>query len=71
VYDSDELTSPDHEPLEFSFQSQGRGLDDPVSWLAWHVYEALQAQTNPPRESVRRAGPIGGAHSLSGLGDSA
>lgn len=49
VYDADPLTDPDHEPLEFSFQSPGKGLDDKVAWLVWHVYEALQAQHTPPR----------------------
>lgn len=49
VYDADPLTDPDHTPYEFTFSSNGKGLDDPISWLVWHVYEALQAQTSPPR----------------------
>jgi hypothetical protein len=48
VFDADPMTSPDHEPTEFAFTSRGKGLDDPVSWLVWHVYEALQAQNSPP-----------------------
>jgi len=52
VFDADPKSSPDHEALEFSFTGSGRGLDDPVSWLVWHVYEALQAQTGPSRVEV-------------------
>lgn len=47
VFDADPLSSPDHEPTEFAFQAPGRGLDDPVSWLQWHVYEALM-NSKPP-----------------------
>lgn len=49
VFDADPLTDPDHQPTEFCFQAPGKGLDDPISWLVWHVYEALQAQTSPSR----------------------
>ena len=52
VFDADPLTDPDHNPVEFAFTSKGKGLDDPVSWLVWHVYEALQAQTGPPERRV-------------------
>lgn len=47
VFDADPLTDPDHEPLEFTFQGNGKGLDDPIAWLHWHVYEALMTQTSP------------------------
>lgn len=49
VYDADPLTDPDHVPYEFTYASRGKGLDEPISWLVWHVYEALQAQHSPPQ----------------------
>lgn len=52
VFDADPMTDPDHTPVEFCFTSRGKGLDDPLSWLVWHVYEALQAQHNAPRQGV-------------------
>ena len=50
VFDADPLTDPDHTPIEFAYFSKGKGLDDKVSWLVWHVYDALQAQTSPSGE---------------------
>lgn len=50
VFDADPLTDPDHIPVEFSFTSKGKGLDNPVQWLVWHVYEALQMQLTPSLE---------------------
>lgn len=47
VYDSDPLTDPDHVPHEFVFQAPGRGIDDPIAWLQWHVYEALMNDRTP------------------------
>lgn len=47
VFDADPLSSPDHDVVEFSFVSRGKGLDDPIEWLVWHVYEALQRQVTP------------------------
>ncbi len=47
VFDADPMTDPDHEPTEFVWQAPGRGLDDPISWLHWHVYEALQNAKTP------------------------
>lgn len=52
IFDADPLTDPDHEPTEFAFTSKGKGLDDPVSWLIWHVYEALQSMTKPARVEI-------------------
>lgn len=52
VYDADPLTDPDHEPTEFSFTSRGKGIDDRLAWMSWHVYEALQAQTSPSARRV-------------------
>lgn len=48
VFDADPLTDPDHTPTEFSFTGAGKGLDDPLKWLHWHVYEALQKELTPP-----------------------
>ena len=47
VFDADPLTDPDHEPWEFTWQAPGKGLDDPVAWLQWHLYECLQNQRTP------------------------
>lgn len=49
VYDADPLTDPDHEPTEFTYTSVGRGLDGPLEWLHWHVYEALMNSKPPVR----------------------
>jgi hypothetical protein len=42
VYDADPLSDPDHEPLEFTYESAGKGLDDRLVWLQWHLYDAFQ-----------------------------
>jgi len=49
VYDADPLTDPDHEPTEFVFQAPGKGLNHPMDWLLWHVYEALLHSKPPVR----------------------
>lgn len=69
VYDSDPKTDPDHTPVEFTFTGTGKGLDDPVSWLVWHVYEALQAMTNPRHSGGIGGSWMGGPHTISGSGD--
>ena len=47
VYDADPLSDPDHEPLEFTYVSMGKGIDDKITWLRWHVYDALQKAAPP------------------------
>ena len=69
VFDADPLTSPDHEAHEFTFQAPGRGLDDPIAWLIWHVYEALQKETTTARGGRNGGGRMGGSHTLSGTTD--
>jgi hypothetical protein len=44
VYDADPLTNPDVVTYEFSQTVGGRGLDDPLGWLHWHLYDALQIE---------------------------
>lgn len=44
VYDADPLTDPDHEPLEFSWQTPGRGVTDPMAWLMTSVYAAFMSE---------------------------
>lgn len=70
VYDADPLTDPDHTPLEFTYTGVGKGLDDPVSWLVWHVYEALQDMTRPQRGGRLGPGRMGGGNTISETGDS-
>jgi len=50
VYDADPLTDPDHDPLEFTYVSMGKGIDDRLTWLKWHIYDALQKAVSPPPE---------------------
>lgn len=45
VYDADPITDPDHEPREFTYEVPGRGLDDPITWLQWHLYDAFTKET--------------------------
>ena len=47
VYDADPLTDPDHVCHEFTYETVGRGVDDPVSWLSWHLYDAFQQALRP------------------------
>jgi len=49
VYDADPLSDPDHEAHEFTYESMGKGLDDPMVWLQWHLYDALQEALRPAR----------------------
>ncbi len=41
-YDADPESDPDHEPHEFTYQSDGKGIDDGLTWLQWHLYDAFQ-----------------------------
>jgi len=47
VYDADPLSDPDHEVTEFTYESVGRGVDDRVAWLQWHLYDALGQALRP------------------------
>lgn len=69
VFDADPVTDPDHTPLEFCFTSKGKGLDDPLAWLVWHVYEALQAQKHPAGRGPLPGAPLSGEITVSGVAD--
>ena len=44
VYDADPLTDPDHEPLEFTYDAPGVGVDDKLAWLLNSLYRCLVAE---------------------------
>lgn len=71
VYDAEPLSGGDHEPFEFSWVTPGRGLDDPVSWLLVHLYQALQQGLTPVGNRTDGGQVMGGPHTLSEVGDSA
>jgi len=48
IYDADPLSDPDHDPLEFTIVTPGRGLDDKRTWLQWHLYSAFQQTSALP-----------------------
>lgn len=47
VYDADGAVRDGEAPLEFTYQSPGRGVSEPVAWLATSLYAAIQQMTNP------------------------
>jgi len=48
VYDADDLTDPDHEVTEFTYQVPGTGLSEPLPWLLNSLYRAfVSTQTSP------------------------
>jgi len=69
VFDADDITDPDHTPHEFTYTTQGKGLDDPVGWLQWHLYEALQNERTGPRGGQSGPPRMDAPHTLSGTGD--
>lgn len=48
IYDADPLSDPEHEPIEFTVSTPGRGLDDKRTWLQWHLYQAFQQTSALP-----------------------
>jgi len=69
VYDADPLTSPDHEPTEFSFVIPGHGISDPYPWLLNAVYRALVSEQRPAQREGDGAPRWGALHTVSETGD--
>lgn len=49
VFDADPMSSPEHEPTEFSFSVPGTGIDDPYGWLLNSLYRALVVEQQTAR----------------------
>lgn len=69
VVDCDPMTDPDHEALEFSYDTLSYGRDDPIEWLTSALYGALVQMQNGPSRAGRGAAPTGGPQTISDVGD--
>jgi len=69
IYDADPISDPDHSPFEFTYQTPGRGVSDPVAWLATSLYSAVQEWTRPRSQGLSGAESMGGSHTVSESGD--
>lgn len=49
VYDADGPVQDGEGPLEFTYQAQGTGIDEPLPWLLNSLYRCLVAETQPAR----------------------
>lgn len=67
VVDCDEMTSPDHESHDFTWQAPGRGVSEPLEWLLDALSRAPSVKGEPARSVDSGGLPVGGAHSVSGL----
>jgi len=55
VFDADPLSNPDHDTYEFSVDTAGLGLDDPLVWLVTALQRGLLELTKPADSQRRRA----------------
>jgi hypothetical protein len=55
VLDTDPLSNPDHETYEFSVDTAGLGMDDPLIWLVTTLQRCLLEMTKPADSQRRRA----------------
>lgn len=48
VVDCDDMTDPDHQAVDFTYQVPGVGANDPLEWMTQAVVRALaSAKTQP------------------------
>jgi hypothetical protein len=69
VYDADDSSDPDHVAVEFTYQTRGTGISEPLPWLLNSLYRCLVSEETPSRITHEAGSPTGGAHTLSETGD--
>jgi hypothetical protein len=69
VYDADGPVRDGEPPAEFCYTTPGRGLDDPISWLLVHLYQALNNELAPARNRTSGGRSQGVPHTISETGD--
>src|SRR5690348_15280335 len=69
VFDADQLSNPDHDTWEFTYQTPGLGLDEPAAWLLNALYRCLVSEESPRARRGSGASPVGGSYTISETGD--
>lgn len=69
IYDADPLTDPDHESHEFTLETAGMGLSDPMTWLQVHLYQAFHKETTRLAGEGARRAAVGASHTISESGE--
>ena len=47
-YDADSQTTDSPVQFDFAYESAGTGIDDPLTWLIWHTYDAFHQTYRTP-----------------------
>lgn len=71
IYDADVMSSPEHEPTEFTYSTAGTGISEPLPWLLNSLYRCLVAEQRPAPGEQNGAPRGGSPYTVSGTGDTA
>lgn len=71
VYDADGPVQDGEPPLEFTWATPGRGVDEPLAWLLTSLYACFMSEQRPDSRRGVGAPLTGGTNTIYEAGDTA